>query len=56
MPTSKYDHLFGGKPGAAEEAKRSMRRTYGRTKGDQVFFATITRREHKQKRARKAKR
>lgn len=46
----RYDKLFGGKPGAAEKARGQMRRTYGAKKGEQVFQATIARRELKAKR------
>lgn len=31
----KLDHLFGGKPGAAENARSSMRKTYGAKGGDE---------------------
>lgn len=47
------DKLFGGAPGAAQAALKSMQRTYGRTRGKQVFDATVIRRKHKAKRQEK---
>lgn len=47
MPISKYDPLFGGEPGAAERALRSMKRTYGSKQGEHVFYGTIAKRERK---------
>jgi hypothetical protein len=51
MP-SRLDKFFGGKPGAAERARASMRRTYGPKKGETVFQATLFKRELKEKRRR----
>ena len=51
MPVSRYDRLFGG-PGSAQKALDSMKRTYGAKKGETVFQATVTKREHKRKKAR----
>lgn len=53
MRISRLDKLFGGKPGSAEQARQSMRRTYGPKKGDDVFRGTIAKRELKAKRGRK---
>lgn len=49
---SKLDRLFGGKPGAAENTRQNMRKTYGRTEGDKVFEATIIKRQRREKRRR----
>jgi hypothetical protein len=51
----RYDALFGGQPGAAEKALKAMKRTYGRAKGETVFYGTIAKRERKQKRGRRAR-
>ena len=53
MPVSRYDKLFGGKPGAAERALKSMKRSYGRKKGETVFYATVHKPELKAKRAKR---
>lgn len=53
MPLTRYDKFFGGTRGAAEKALASMKRTYGPKKGQTVFDATIAKREHKAKRARR---
>lgn len=47
MPIEKYDRHFGGKPGSAARAKRSMERQYGKEKGTQVFYATVNQRANK---------
>lgn len=49
---SKLDRLFGGKPGAAENTRQNMRKTYGRTEGDKVFEATVIKRQRREKRRR----
>ena len=49
MPTHRYDRYFGGAPGAAEKALAKMRKTYGRTAGEQVFYGTVAKRERKEK-------
>lgn len=49
MPFDRYDRLFGGEQGAAEKVLANMKRTYGRAKGEQVFRATVIKRERKQK-------
>lgn len=41
MPLSKYDHIFGGKEGAAEKALAAMKKQYGRRRGTSVFYAKI---------------
>ena len=56
MPMSNYDHLFGGKPGAAEKARGSMRKTYGAKHGDEVFWGTVRKRERKAKMVRSPRR
>jgi hypothetical protein len=48
MPLGRYDKLFGGEQGAADKVLANMKRTYGRAKGEQVFRATIIKRERKQ--------
>jgi hypothetical protein len=45
MPTSRYDKLFGGQPGAADRAKANMQKTYGRKDGETVFYATVAKRK-----------
>jgi hypothetical protein len=40
-PLDRYDKYFGGKPGAADKALASMRRTYGRKDGEHVFYSMI---------------
>jgi hypothetical protein len=45
MPLSKYNTAFGGKPGAAVKAMRSMQKTYGPKKGESVFYATKNKRQ-----------
>lgn len=47
MPLGRYDKFFGGAPGAAEQALRNMRKTYGRKDGEHVFRATIAKRRRK---------
>ena len=53
MPIARYDKHFGGQPGAADKALKSMQRTYGRKKGETVFYATIHKRELKAKRGKR---
>ena len=53
---SRLDRLFGGKPGAAENTRQSMRKTYGRAGGDKVFEATIIKRQRREKGGRRGKR
>lgn len=50
MPLTRYDGLFGGKPGAAEKALRQMRSTYGTKDGEAIFYATIKKRQLRAKR------
>jgi hypothetical protein len=52
MPISRYDRLFGG-PGSAQKALDSMKRTYGRTGGERVFYGTVEKRKHQRRKARK---
>lgn len=47
---SRLDKLFGGQPGAAEKARSSMHKTYGRQNGETIFQATVFKRERKAKR------
>jgi hypothetical protein len=54
MPLNQYDKFFGGERGAAQKAKTSMQRTYGKQKGETVFYATVAKRERKQKAGRRA--
>ena len=56
MPVSNYDHLFGGKPGAALKARSQMRKTYGPDKGEKVFWGTVHKRELRAKRRKERKR
>lgn len=49
MPSDRYDRLFGGEQGAAAKVLANMKRTYGRAQGEQVFRATVIKRERKQK-------
>jgi hypothetical protein len=56
MPLERYDKLFGGERGAAAKTLASMKRTYGKQKGETVFYATIAKRERKQKTGRAGKR
>jgi hypothetical protein len=56
MPAGRYDKLFGGEQGAADKVLANMKRTYGRAKGEQVFRATVIKRERKQKTQRRRKR
>lgn len=51
MPGARHDKLFGGQPGAAAKALASMQQIYGRKKGQQVYDATIIKRERKAKSA-----
>jgi len=52
MPMSKYDPLFGGEKGSAAKAHASMIRTYGKDKGERVFYAKANKNK---KRRRKSK-
>jgi len=54
MPVSRYDRLFGGK-GNAQKTLDAMRSTYGKKRGEQVFYGTVAKREHRAKAARKRK-
>lgn len=56
MAIDRYDRLFGGEEGAAAKVLANMKRTYGRAKGQQVFQATIIKRERKSKTRRGRKR
>jgi hypothetical protein len=56
MPLDRYDKLFGGEKGAADKVLANMKRTYGRTKGESVFRATVIKRERKQNNQRRRKR
>lgn len=56
MPLHKYDKLFGGQRGAAESVLANMKKTYGPKKGEQVFYGTVAKREHKHKRGAQTKR
>ena len=44
---SRYNKFFGGEPDSAERALASMKRTYGRKDGENVFWATIAKRKRK---------
>lgn len=44
-PMSEYDKYFGGEAGAAEKAKASMIKEYGKEKGEEVFYATVNKRK-----------
>lgn len=46
MPLSRYDHLFGGRGGAAK-AHAAMVKQYGAEKGEEVFYASIKKRRKK---------
>lgn len=46
---SRLDRFFGGQAGAAEKALKSMQSTYGRKGGQQVFDATILKRQRREK-------
>lgn len=50
MPLERYDKYFGGTRGAAAETFAQMKRTYGKTKGEHVFYGTIAKRERKTRR------
>ena len=41
MPLGQYDKFFGGKPGAAAKARRGMIETYGKGRGERVFYARL---------------
>jgi hypothetical protein len=45
VPLSRYDRLYGGKPGGAAKAFAAMRGTYGERKGRQVFFSVAAQRK-----------
>lgn len=47
MPLEQYDKYFGGVAGAAEQALKAMKRTYGRKDGETVWKATIAKRKRK---------
>lgn len=44
------DKLFGGQKGAAARVLESMKRTYGPRQGQQVFDATVIKRQRRAKR------
>lgn len=46
---SRLDRFFGGQPGAAEQAKKTMQKTYGRTDGLKVFEGTLAKRKRREK-------
>jgi hypothetical protein len=46
---SALDKIFGGKPGAAQDARAAMRKTYGAKDGDHVYFARIAKSKRKTK-------
>lgn len=46
---SRYDKLFGGAKGAADDALAAMKRTYGRKDGEQVFWGTVAKRKRRTK-------
>lgn len=50
MPVSRHDKYFGGR-GSAAKALASMKKTYGPTKGQKVFEATIIKRQQRAKRS-----
>lgn len=52
---SKLDRLFGGKPGAADNTRAQMRKTYGRVEGEKVFEATVIKRQRREKRSPRAR-
>ena len=56
MPGKSHDKLFGGQPGAAQQVLQKMRATYGPKKGQQVYDATVIKRQRKQARPPKKKR
>lgn len=45
MPLSKYNKEFGGKKGSASKAHAAMRKEYGVSKGEHVFYATKNKRK-----------
>lgn len=45
MPLSKYNPLFGGKPGSASKAHAAMVEQYGEAKGTKVFYATMNKKK-----------
>lgn len=45
MPLSRYNKVFGGKPGSAAKAKFAMADEYGSKKGEQIFYATVNKRK-----------
>lgn len=50
---SAWDRFFGGQAGAADEARKKMQKTYGRTDGMKVFEGTVAKRKAREKRGRK---
>ena len=50
---SALDRFFGGQPGAAEQVKKNMQKTYGRTEGLKVFEGTLAKRKRREKRGRR---
>lgn len=46
---SALDKIFGGKPGAAEETRAAMHKTYGAKGGEHVFQAQIVKAKRKGK-------
>ena len=56
MPLKKYNKAFGGKKGSAAKAKAAMEKTYGKEKGESVFYATKNKRmKGKRSRVRRAR-
>lgn len=47
MPIDNYDPYYGGKPGSAGKAMLGMEQTYGKQKGDSVFYALVNKRKKK---------
>jgi len=48
MPLEQYDRYFGGKKGAAEKAAKALRKEYGATKAQQMFYAIVNKRRRQQ--------
>jgi hypothetical protein len=52
MALERYDKLFGGRRGSAAGTLKQMQKTYGRKQGEQVFYGTVAKREHRAKKTR----
>lgn len=52
MPLNRYDRYFGGTRGSAERTLAAMKKTYGPKKGETVFYASVAKRERRDKRKR----